>query len=199
MRRLVKGIVNLVRFPTREFPCLQKGITAEEAQKELQNDPEYLAMRAERDREFEKIEAMLTEDEESLVEELREIGCEIESVWDFVNSPNYYLDATKILKHHLVTGHHPRTVQGIARALAIPELASDEELWECLIDLYRHSKSDAEIEVPLERNMQESLAIPIEVLALPHRVPELRKLIKDMPESDGVYYFKQGIKRLAAR
>lgn len=101
---------------------------ASDLMKKLEADPEYQEMRRRRKvLELKEREALLAEDERSLIEELTAIGYEIESVWDFVNNRNRheflrkfngsYVGAYPILVKHLNIEHHPRIREGIIRAL----------------------------------------------------------------------------------
>ena len=95
--------------------------------KKLEADPEYQEMRKRKAKELEERKAILAEDERGLVEELRSIGYEIDSVWDFVNNANRheflrkfhgsYSSAYPILVKHLGVKHHPAIREGVIRAL----------------------------------------------------------------------------------
>ncbi len=95
--------------------------------KKLEADPEYQEMQKRKAQEFEEQEALLAQDERSLIEELSAVGYEIESIWDFVNNDNRYEflrkfngsynSAYSILVKHLNIEHHPRVREGIIRAL----------------------------------------------------------------------------------
>ena len=95
--------------------------------KKLEADPEYQEMRKRKAKELEERKAILAEDERGLIEELRSIGYEIDSVWDFVNNTNRheflrkfhgsYSSAYPILVKHLGVKHHPGIKEGIVRAL----------------------------------------------------------------------------------
>ena len=114
---------------------------ASELIKQLEADPEYREMRERKNREFEKKGELLAEDQRGLIEELRTIGYEIESVWDFVNNNNRnkflrkfngsYCSAYSILVKHLSIEHHPRIREGIIRALT--EKDANEAASEALI------------------------------------------------------------------
>jgi hypothetical protein len=70
---------------------------------------------------------LLKKDEEPIVADLRNIGLNVDSVWDLVNNkPNPYLKqkftgdysvAYPILVKHLDFNYHPRTIEGIIRSL----------------------------------------------------------------------------------
>jgi len=111
---------------------------ASDLMKKLEADPEYQDMQKRKAQELEEREALLSEDEQDLIEELAAVGYEIESVWDFVNTNNRYEflrkfsgtynSAYTILVKHLNVEHHPRIREGIIRALTEKdsnEVASD--------------------------------------------------------------------------
>jgi len=110
-------------------------MTAGELQAELANDPEYQEMLRKKEAKKAALEAELAQDEESLVQELRDAGVHViltripgkeyegvpQSVWDLVNTDASYPVAVPILVKHLQGEHHERTKEGIARALTVPE------------------------------------------------------------------------------
>jgi len=107
---------------------MKKGeITAAELMAQLERDLEYLARRAAKDAEIEKLAAECKADEAELVYELNEIGVPIDSVWDLVNNkPHSVLErrftgaydaAYPILVKHLTAKHHDRVREGIIRSL----------------------------------------------------------------------------------
>lgn len=111
---------------------------ASDLMKKLEADPEYQELRKRKDLELIEREALFAADERDLVKELAKAGYEIESVWDFVNNNNRYKflrrfkgsynSAYSILVKHLQVEHHPRTREGIIRALTekdANEVASD--------------------------------------------------------------------------
>jgi hypothetical protein len=71
--------------------------------------------------------AYLTRDQEPLIKDLKEVGINVESVWDLVNNKplphlnsNFtgdYRIAYPVLIKHLDYKYHPRTIEGIIRAL----------------------------------------------------------------------------------
>ncbi|MBF7074082.1 hypothetical protein ISG33_11795 [Glaciecola sp. MH2013] len=114
---------------------------ASELMKKLESDPEYQEMRKRKDLELKERKALLVADERDLIEELAEAGYEVDSVWDFVNNNNRYeflrkfegnyTGAYSILVKHLDIEHHPRTREGIIRALT--EKDANETAFEALL------------------------------------------------------------------
>lgn len=115
----------------------RKQITAQELMDDLDSDPEWRAMREERQRKREERKAALEADESGLVGELRAAGFDIDSVWDFVNStPNPYWEqrfigeypaAYPLLIQHLDVPHLARVREGIIRALTVKDGGPDLE------------------------------------------------------------------------
>ena len=67
-------------------------------------------------------DAELDRDEAPLVKELLNSGIQVSSVWDLVNTKESYPEAITVLVKHLVEyEHHPKTREGIVRALSVPE------------------------------------------------------------------------------
>jgi hypothetical protein len=70
---------------------------------------------------------MLRKDEEPIVNDLRKLGLNVDSVWDLVNNkPSLFLKqkftgnyskAYSTLVKHLEFNYHPKTIEGIIRAL----------------------------------------------------------------------------------
>jgi len=173
--------------------------TAAELMAELANDKQHQAKKAENERKTDELKNICERDEKDLVRDINNNGFSIKSVWDFVNSQNDYFDAIPVLINHLKIEHHPKILAGIARSLAVPQLADNDELWLILVGHYRSISSDKQIEKPENRGAQEAIAVAIEALANSSRVDELEKLIKFQPDGDGVDWLKDKIKALRGK
>lgn len=170
------------------------GKTASELMSELEKDASYKLMKSEKDEKMKKLRTIYDNDEKLLVKELRQAGFSIDSVWDFVNSDNYYLEAESILVEHLKFDHHPRILSGIVRSLAIQEFSKNNELWELLVELYRKTPSDSLISVPEKRGLQEAIAIALECLSTDSRVESLKQLINEKPNGDCIDLLESRLK-----
>lgn len=112
----------------------------------LFNDDEYRKKLASIEEEIRKKKDSSKKEQEDLLEGLRSVGCNINSVWDLVNSNRKYPEAIPILIKHLVYYEYSdKLKQGILRALAVKEskgyarvliseyhktpIASDETRW----------------------------------------------------------------------
>lgn len=102
----------------------RKPKTAEQLMKELHANPAWLKSHNERQDALEATRSALRAEQAPLLEDLKAVGWDVESVWDLVNTDRSYSSAVPILIDHLSRGYSERTLEGIARALAVPE-ASD--------------------------------------------------------------------------
>ena len=104
----------------RQDPRPRKPITAGELLKQLESDPEWVRQRNEREAEREQRHREYLRIEKPVVDDLHEAGCEVESVWDLVNStPDTYGLAVPVLVYHLGQESHPDKVrESCARALS---------------------------------------------------------------------------------
>lgn len=94
-------------------------ITAAEHMALLQQDPEWVARHAAREAERSRREQELQKEEKRLLSDLRAVGIQVESVWDFVNTAQKYPAAIPILLRHLPQRYSKRTKEGIIRALTV--------------------------------------------------------------------------------
>jgi hypothetical protein len=113
----------------------KKRQTAEEFLKELQADPAYRAMRAEQERRMQVLREQDRIEEAPIVEALREVGVNVESPWDLVNTGAPYPAAIPVLLEHFTRPYSTRAREGIARALAVPEAAW---AWDVLVTWFRN-------------------------------------------------------------
>src|ERR1041385_5580317 len=82
---------------------------AQELARQIEQDPEWVARRDEREREFAALEATLREDQRLLVAELRGLGYDVASVWDLVNNT-----AHPVLKRRFI-GPYPAAYPVLVR------------------------------------------------------------------------------------
>ncbi|GJM08070.1 MAG: hypothetical protein DHS20C11_03460 [Lysobacteraceae bacterium] len=170
--------------------------TAAELMAELEKKPEFIQMRQRQNERFIALGEIYREDEAELLKDLSEVGIEVGSVWDLVNAKNDYFVAVPVLLKHLNKAHHPKTTSGIARALAIPKLSENDELWNSLASLYSKTRPDRSIAVPEERGCQEALAIALETISSPARLSGLRALVEENPEGDCIDLLKSRLAKL---
>jgi hypothetical protein len=107
----------------------RKPVTAEELMARLEADPQWVAERDRREAERASRAAELQADESELVQSIRALGYEIDSVWDLVNNaPHPFLErrfigpyerAYPLLIQHLRASHEPGVREGIIRSLTV--------------------------------------------------------------------------------
>lgn len=173
-------------------------MTAKELMEMMQKDPEYQARKKAKEEEMERLHKRLDEDEKELLAELRKAGFDIESVCEFSVSNFYYADAIPTLKKHLATKHHPKIRECILRALALPDLYDDQELWDTLVEMYYNTLSDSEIDIPEMRGNKQVISLALCNLATEERIETLKELIESNKENiDEVGFFEDALLALA--
>lgn len=108
-------------------------VTAGELMARLEADPKFVAEREARERERTAARAARREAERPLVDELREVGVNVATAWDLVNTSDPYPEALPILVEHMDRPYPDRVRAGIARALAVRDARF---AWDRLRDLY---------------------------------------------------------------
>jgi len=126
-------------------------------------------------------EARLLEEERSVVNDLRESGAGIKSVWDLVNSRSGYPHLVPILMKHLQLPYSDRTKSGIARALAV---RAAREYWDFLVQLYLDAKQGRgpvfpDEETEFELGFKDALACALSGAATEINLPQLIELAKN--------------------
>ncbi|MBE7540204.1 MAG: hypothetical protein HS122_17555 [Opitutaceae bacterium] len=96
-------------------------VTACELLKQLSQNHGFVRRDQQREQKRRELEALLRADEQPLVAELTRAGCTVNSVWDLVNTKTKYSEAIPVLVKHLQLNYHVRNLEGIARALTVPE------------------------------------------------------------------------------
>jgi len=98
-------------------------ITAEEFLRKLEHDKDYQERKKKREAEFEIIKKNRDQAQAPLVADIRKLGFDISSVYDFVNSANSYPTAIPILVYYLQNDliSEPVIEEGIIRALTVKE------------------------------------------------------------------------------
>lgn len=98
----------------------KRGKTAEGLALEF-GSPEFVAREKARYAEIAKFEKQERKEQKPLLRDLKEVGIQIETVWDLVNSSASYAPAIPVLIDHLSRPYSDGIRQGIARALTVKE------------------------------------------------------------------------------
>lgn len=113
----------------------------------------------------------LREETRYLLNEIKENGLEIDSIWDLVNTQQSYPEAIEPLRKHLSGNYHIRNKEGIIRALGVKESGMKE----IIALLNEYGKFDDE-------NYNFSVALSIHNIMKFYTVSELRKFNEDNDE-----------------
>jgi hypothetical protein len=148
--------------------------TAGEFAARLQADPEFVAKQRLRERERTERSARLRAEQEPILADLREIGWNVNSVWDLVNTSRGYGDALPVLLRHLSLSYSDRTREGIARALAVPDA---KDAWPILAAEYRKAPMGRENGIRL--GAKDGLAVALAATASNDVMDELIALATD--------------------
>jgi hypothetical protein len=97
----------------------EKPISAAEHMALLHQDPEWVARKAERDARLKEAQEQFRREEAPLLMDLKNVGIDVDSVWDFVNTADKYPAAIPVLLRHVTLPYHERIKEGIVRALTV--------------------------------------------------------------------------------
>ncbi len=152
-------------------------MTAAEAAAQLEQDPAYLAMREEQEDRLREFDALLDKDEQPLIEALRAAGVAVNSVWDLVNTRTQYPKAIPLLVEHLRRPYHPRTKEGIARALTVK--TAKPIAWEALVQEFKRTKPDTDISEATRRGLKFALANALAYISDRTVLDDVLELVQD--------------------
>jgi hypothetical protein len=116
-------------------------ITAAEHMALLQKDPVWVARNAEDEAKLKQRQEQSRREQAKLLAELKDVGFQVESVWDFVNTADKYPAAIPVLLRHLMVPYSKRTKEGVVRALTV-KYAGPEVLRE-LITQFQEQTDDS--------------------------------------------------------
>ncbi len=156
----------------------QPPLSAADLTARLQADPDFLARKQERERERAERSAGLRTEEEPILAELREVGWNVNSVWELVNTSTPYREAIPILLRHLLLPYSDRTREGIARALAVSDA---RDAWPTLAAAYCNAPHGQENGIRLDA--KSGLAVALAAIATEDVLDELITLAKDRSQS----------------
>lgn len=132
--------------------------------------------------------ARLKVEEAPILRDLREVGLDVGSLWDFVNVSYKYPEAIPVLLKHLTLPYSDRTREGIARSLAVPELRT-HSAWPILVEQYRIAPMGKGIVAPGDKKeyrlgARDGLACALSVAVTDETLSELIALAKDRTNGD---------------
>jgi len=116
-------------------------ITAADHMALLQKDPVWVARNAESEARLKQGLEQSRREQVKLLADLKDVGVQVESVWDFVNTADKYPAAIPVLLRHLVVPYSKRIKEGIVRALTV-DYAGPEVLRE-LIKQFQEQSDDS--------------------------------------------------------
>lgn len=153
----------------------RKPQTAAELMAELNADPVFQAAQAESDKRRLKIVAKLKVASKPLDDALRAI-CPLvtDGVWDLVNTRERYDEALPILYEHLTKDYPDEILDGIARALAVPQALPYRPTF---ISLFRRDP-------PVTEGFRYGLGLAIANTTVPDNLQETIELAKDRSLGD---------------
>lgn len=155
---------------------------------ELEADPAWVAAREARDREAEDREAASRRQQVPLLADLSAVGVEVADVWALVNTSEPYPAALPVLVEHLHRDYEEPILEGIARALAVPDAAP---FWEQVMELFRASDPD-------RVRIYQGLGVALSGMATRSLLPEVRQALRDRRLGPGRIFFLRTLGRLRA-
>jgi hypothetical protein len=146
----------------------------------------FVAQRKEREKFSEARRTHFRELEMPVVQALKNVGVNVESVWDLVNTSVSYEKAISVLLEHIQRPYHDRIKGGIARALAVPEARSG---WTILISEFRKEKRSP------EKWARDGLAVALSEIATDAVIGELIELVRDRDYGTTRILLLRGLKK----
>ena len=175
--------------PLLEFLKMAKsrrGITAEEHEKRLRADPEFMRRRAEQERALAERAALIRSAEAPLVEDLARVGLEVDSVWLLKNNNPEFRKAIPILLDHLRRPYPDIIRAGIAQRLAVR--ATRKIGWRILVEEFRSTGYE-------HKHVKDSLGAALSGAADDSVIEELINLAKDRSLGSSRIMLLRGIRR----
>lgn len=158
----------------------RRPMTAAEYLAKKSKDPEWLA-EVERGREADARQYMLDRAEEKpILDDLREAGWDVDSVWDLVNTSEPYPSALPVLVRHLRRGgYRDRVMEGIGRALAVRPAI---RYWDDLLERFTDPRCAGE---------RVGAAVALSAAATRDQFDALETLVTaDDPQSDAIFFLR---------
>jgi HEAT repeat protein len=159
--------------------------TAAELMAELEKDPTYLEKRRRREEERRRQEEDHARAEVPILQELREAGVSVGSVWDFVNAASADMRSLPILLDHLQRPYPEAVREGIARAMAVP---AAKFAWPVLVKLYGQES---------EERVKDALAVALSNIADDEVLDDLIGLARDPRHGESRILLLSAFERLS--
>ncbi len=144
--------------------------TAEQVAAELEADSSYRKMRDKKQALAAAAQAAMGEAEAPLVRALNDVGVEVTSVWDLVNTAAPYPSAIPVLLEHLQHNYPPQVREGIARSLAVTEASW---AWDVLLSLFSREPAGG------RPNVRWALACALSAAATDDVIDRVIELVRD--------------------
>jgi hypothetical protein len=109
----------------------------------------------------------LASHEAPIIRDLRSVGVVVKSVWELVNTSREYSAALPVLLEHLQREYPPAIIEGMARAMAVPEA---HFAWNVLTGLFRTRR---------DKQAREGLAVALAGAASEHSLGDVISLLRD--------------------
>jgi hypothetical protein len=149
-------------------------MTAAEFIRQAAADPEYQARVRDNERRNQELQKVALEEEKGIVEDLRGTGLRVASLWDLVGTKRSYPEAIPVLLDHVTRPYSPRTLDGLVRALIVPEARG--RAWPVLRDVVLARKTELSGGAPYALG---TMLYALGVLAVPADIPAMLQLIAD--------------------
>jgi HEAT repeat protein len=159
--------------------------TAAELMAELEKDPTYREMWRRREEERRRQEEDHARAEVPILQELREAGVSVGSVWDFVNAASADMRSLPILLDHLQRPYPEAVREGIARAMAVP---AAKFAWPVLVKLYGQES---------EERVKDALAVALSNIADDEVLDDLIGLARDPRHGESRILLLSAFERLS--
>jgi hypothetical protein len=155
----------------------------------LEADPEFVGRRKSHDDAIAERASRRRIEEQPILEDLRRVGFEVQSVWDLVNTSTSYTTAIQVLLVHLLRPYSEEVREGIARTLAVRDAAF---AWPILVKEYLKAVDDAERP---HSGSKVGLAVALGAIATAQHLDELIALVTDKNNGNTRIYVLPALRR----
>lgn len=162
-----------------------ENLTAAEFLSRLETDASYQTVRQAQENESNKRALFLQDAEHEIVQELRQLGYDVQTVWDLVNTSEPYTSALPVLVKHVSNPYPDAIRDGIARALAVK---TAKFAWGALISEYVKAQESR------EPRFKQGLAVALSVIYDHSHFEEIRQLLSENSHGESRILLLEGIK-----